>query len=185
MSREHAQNTMGQLISAEAERDAIHIALAPVRAMVTLAPGTHVRADGTDKGGDLPLVGIVDPFLRSAVQPGQWFWLFLYPNTITGLSHVWSHPAFPATEGRTKARDLIEKVAGLCGKTYEAFVSDVRNFGYGGDYIMDNSERYKNVPDDLLLEMWPLFEGQTGVKPHRDLYDPAKKYAGTPYTCSC
>jgi hypothetical protein len=38
----------------------------------------------------------VDPFLADPVQPGQMFWLFLYPQTITGLRHVWEHLAFRA-----------------------------------------------------------------------------------------
>ncbi|MGF1581553.1 MAG: hypothetical protein ACFCD0_19675 [Gemmataceae bacterium] len=90
---------LGQLIQdGDRRRDAIHIAVAPVTAADRLAPGEHV---GLLEEGNIELVGfcdetigIVDPFLTQDVEPGQRFWLFLYPNTITGLRHVWTHPTF-------------------------------------------------------------------------------------------
>ena len=85
------QEAIGKLIDGPAGRDAVHVAVAPVVARVALRPGTHVDATG---GTDGERVGIVDPFLDCAVKPGDRFWLFLYPNTITGLRHVWQHPAF-------------------------------------------------------------------------------------------
>ena len=92
---------LGQLIAdGDRRRDAIHIAVAPVTAAERLTPGQHV---GLVRDGDLELVGpcacaigIVDPFLAAAVEPGQRFWLFLYPGTVTSLRHIWSHPAFTA-----------------------------------------------------------------------------------------
>jgi hypothetical protein len=92
---------LGHLIEdGDRRRDAIHIAVAPVTAADRLAPGQHV---GLVREGDLELVGpcdrtlgVVDPFLAEEVQPGQRFWLFLYPGTITGLRHVWAHPVFTA-----------------------------------------------------------------------------------------
>jgi hypothetical protein len=92
---------LGRLIeNGERRRDAVHIAIAPATAALRLAPGQHV---GLVEAGNSELVGpcdenigIVDPFLAQEVEPGQKFWLFLYPGTITGLRHVWSHPAFQA-----------------------------------------------------------------------------------------
>lgn len=92
---------LGQLIEdGERRRDAIHIAIAPVTAACQLNPGEPV---GLIEPGNRELVGpsdsnigIVDPFLTAVVEPGQRFWLFLFPNTITSMRHVWNHPAFQA-----------------------------------------------------------------------------------------
>ena len=92
---------LGHLIEdGDRRRDAIHIAVAPVTAAERLSPGQHV---GLVRAGDPELVGpcdntigIVDPFLAEAVEPGQRFWLFLYPGTVTSLRHLWTHPAFTA-----------------------------------------------------------------------------------------
>ena len=100
---------LGQLIeNGDRRRDAIHIAVAPVTAAEQLAPGQHV---GLIEPGNLELVGpcgcnigVVDPFLTQQVEPGQRFWLFLYPGTITGLRHVWSHPAFTAAAAAVKEK---------------------------------------------------------------------------------
>jgi hypothetical protein len=100
---------LGRLIEdGERRRDAVHIALAPVTAADRLTPGQHV---GFVQAGNVELVGrcddnvgIVDPFLAEHVEPGQRFWLFLYPGTITGLRHVWTHPAFTAAAAAIKEK---------------------------------------------------------------------------------
>jgi hypothetical protein len=100
---------LGQLIQdGDRRRDAIHIAVAPVTAAGRLAPGQHV---GLVQEGNLELVGlcnqpigVVDPFLAAEVEPGQRFWLFLYPGTISGLRHVWSHPAFTAAAAAVREK---------------------------------------------------------------------------------
>lgn len=75
-----------------AGRDAIHIAVIRRVAATTLYPGQHVDVDGLPNGNKT--VGIVDPYLTTPVYPGSQFWLLLYPRSITGLRHVWTHPDF-------------------------------------------------------------------------------------------
>jgi hypothetical protein len=90
---------LGRLITdGDRRRDAVHVAVAPVTAAGRLAPGQHVgfiRPNDTELvgAGGTP-IGVVDPFLRDDVRPGERFWLFMYPNTVTSLRHVWTHPAF-------------------------------------------------------------------------------------------
>jgi len=98
---------LGQIITdkAKAQKDAIHIAVAPVQAVWRLTPGEHI---GLDKNGfatnDLEdcvgqkFIGIVDPFLKESVRKNDYFWIFLYPQTVTGMRHEWSHPLFDSAK---------------------------------------------------------------------------------------
>src|SRR5262249_7415610 len=99
----------------ERRRDAVHVAVAPVTAAEALKPGQHVGfslAGQTEAVGPVEprrQIGVVDPFLEDPVQPGQGFWLFLYPNTVPSLRHVWTHPAFaPKVPGRAAVSDAKE-----------------------------------------------------------------------------
>lgn len=73
---------VGTILESDPGRDAVHVALLPMLATREMKPGEHLKN------------GIVDPFLREPVQPGQRYFLFLYPGTVTSLRHVWTHPAF-------------------------------------------------------------------------------------------
>lgn len=88
-----ALETLGTTnIPATSGRDAIHIAVIRMVATTRLFPGQHVGVDGSPNAEKT--VGIVDPYLPGPVYPDQPFWALLYPRTITGLRHVWTHPDF-------------------------------------------------------------------------------------------
>lgn len=103
------QVKVGEVITGSARRDAIHVAVAPVVAGERLCAGMHVLLDGhgvafmddsMGNGAELVgertdrTVGVVDPFLTESVKKGDRFYVFLYPNTVTGMRHHWMHPAF-------------------------------------------------------------------------------------------
>ncbi len=88
---------LGQLITGDAARDAIHVAVAPVVAGEDLNPGDRVgiHTDGkVYKECRVGYTGVVDPYLPEMVREGERFWLFLKPGSVTSLRHVWTHPAF-------------------------------------------------------------------------------------------
>ncbi len=97
MSNQQQTPNIGQLITGEAARDAIHVAVAPVVAGEDLNPGVRVglHSDGkVYKECRVGYIGAVDPYLPEMVREGERFWLFLKPGSVTSLRHVWTHPSF-------------------------------------------------------------------------------------------
>lgn len=90
--------TLGTLLKGEIQRDAIHIAIMPVIThrdlypgeSVKLIPGTKNTVMGCERDST-DCVGIIDPFLEGYIPGGSQVWMFLNPNTITGLRHEWTH----------------------------------------------------------------------------------------------
>lgn len=176
---------LGELIAnPNQQRDAIHIAIAPVTAAVTLFPGQRIGFIGTDRERVSTkadeLIGIVDPFLRDPVYPGQRCFMFLFPNTVTGMRHHWDHPAFAtqATAVDTKfaeAKAVIEAFADRVGESYEGVMEDARSFVKNGCYRCAGA-RWEGVwAGD---EFWNAYEIVTGEKVPED-------DRGGIYSCSC
>lgn len=102
-----ALDTIGTVLTQDEGRDAVHVAVICCEAAEELRGGDEVVLMGlANKGRSGPplvcspnpqdtVLGIVDPFIKTDLELGDLFWVFLMPRTITGLKHVWSHPAFP------------------------------------------------------------------------------------------
>lgn len=173
---------LGQIIEEPRNRDAIHVAVAPVSSNETLYPGQHVGliAGSVTEVGTMPhAIGVVDPFLTHKVTPGQKFWLFLYPQTVTSLRHEWTHPAFDAPSAAplpnpvAESKAWLEDIAKRCGVTYERMMDAIERDGY---IHMGENEAYRAVIDDVCDELQRHSEIVLGRKLSGFVY---------PFSCSC
>ena len=91
-----AEANVGELIYGWANRDITHIAIMPVTVLFACAPGQHVHAHGifAYEPDDMYKAknAIIDPYLESSLMQGDKCYVFLYPDSITSLSHNWTHP---------------------------------------------------------------------------------------------
>lgn len=174
---------VGKLISVDEQRDAIHVAVAPVVASKVLWPGTHigfvVEGDTQRVGVVATPIGIVDPFLKHRVSSEERFWMFLYPRTITSLRHGWTHPAF-LPEIESAGSDPISKAwlrqyADRYDVSYAEMIEATRNYLKTGQYFSRGPTfEGENVPD----EFWTHYERATGATvPDED--------RRTFFSCSC
>lgn len=189
---------LGQLITDPAQqRDAIHIAVASVVAAMELQAGDELEfAKACDtmyvrKSIHKP-IGIVDPFLKTVIQPEDRFWMFLMPNTITSLRHDWTHPAFavPVADKAASEKWMADYAschyssdddgyAGWCGKyTAEQVIEFAKDFLLNGDrHVQQGSESLRD--DTNAAEFWRHFEVITGMKV------PDYHQSTVPFCCTC
>ncbi len=188
-----ALETLGTLIPEGSGRDAIHLAVDPAVAAMTLRPGEDVGfVDGGVGICDNP-VGIVDPFLKANLKKGDRFWLVVYPRTITSLRHVWEHPAFPVSavdlrQAVNRAPEPSKAVSeqwlrDFCAaadcpgyeRTIALALDHIEEDGWSDEYLL---VRGSDAHGDIPPEFWTHFEIVTGVKA------PEQKRA-TYFSCSC
>lgn len=153
---------LGQIIDGSMQRDAVHIAIAPVVATQVLKPGQDIGfveiGDTQRVGVASTPIGIVDPFLKQEVQAGQQFWMFLYPNTILGLRHDWTHPAF----GRFDSKKWLEKFASEVELTLDELIAAAKQFIATGDDYCLGFETPEIVWEES-TNFWKHFEIFTGM----------------------
>ena len=165
-----SQFLIGKIIAGTGEPDAIHIAIMPVVSSETLSPGQHIGL--IDKQNvsvrAVKYHGIVDPFLTKDVIPGQNFYMFLYPNTITGLRHVWTHPDIdsnPTALDKSESEIWLRNFAAEVDADYDEMMYVAASHCHGdgwGNYLSEGGKwEGQNTPD----EFWTHYAVVTGKTP--------------------
>lgn len=103
---------LGEIITGEAKRDAMHIAVVPMIAHEVLYPGQRICCTlwNRAKRAETNAIGIVDPFLDHPVPIEAEFWVLMLPNTVTNLRHEWDHSALATPEEEAEETVRIAKL---------------------------------------------------------------------------
>jgi len=178
---------LGELPLANSRRDAVHIAVYAVKAAEDLLPGARVRVSLYSRNEpnawlayDEQEDGVVDPFLLQPVKEGEWFWLMLFPGSIVGLRHDWTHPVFPSEtatsiENAESSEKWLRAYALRYRTAYDSMVNGAKRgewVGFGDD---NGPPQYRGAE----VEFWHHMEVLTGQKfgkAHRDK---------TSFNCAC
>lgn len=190
-----AVETMGGILPENAGgRDAVHVAVFSASSNIRLFPGQDVslvETGGRDEmvapGGDT--IGIVDPFLRHSVEPGYRFWVYLYPRTITALSHRWTHPAWEGLHGSSyvppsaklaSEKWLREFIANTeCPDYEETLALAARRADCSDDYPEEDYLLVRGIDahGEIPPEFWDHVENVIGR--------PIRGKKATYFSCSC
>ena|SRR3990167_8584641 len=200
---------LGHLITTPQQRDAVHVAVAPVVAAQRLKPGMRIGllADGRAADeSDTKTIGVVDPFLLLPVEKGERFWMFLYPGSITSLRHDWTHPAFngaqaaaPAQQDKAESMKWMEQFADRhhshstdwyhgTGRDYNAdeIIEYAHEFLKTGDrHVQQGSESLRDAmyEDDTAAEFWKHFGIITGIDVSAQVS--IREGSTNPFCCTC
>ena len=170
---------LGAAPVAQSERDAIHVAVIPMKASEMLRPGQRVGIVSEGIAGPLSaVIGIVDPFLVDVVPKDSAFWLCLLPNTVTGMRHEWKHPSFcaaTATDPKEDSVAWLKAAAVSLGVDYDTITSEWSPLE-NDDYI-NNGEHIRDIWYEIDDEFWKHHAVVTGR------VVPEEKRGG--FTCSC
>lgn len=190
--KDQTLDTIGKFLTGGERRDAVHFAVAPVisggflkRAQqVKFAPGSTEIVVAWHYEGDF--IGIIDPFLEASYVPdGKRCWLFMLPNTITGLRHEWTHPAFntqsapilaaPDLTGKARSEKWLREFAELYEGDYRGMVAAAisgESYCFGSD--IEYEDFYKNA------EFWTHIEEVTGKE-----LSTGERESNNNFRCAC
>jgi hypothetical protein len=182
------QFTIGQILTDETDRDAIHVAVLPVISgenylgagdRIGIAYGTKNIVVRKPDG-----IGIVDPFLQRTIHKDEKCWMFIQPNTVENLRHDWRHPAIDDVKPATDEHELwLRQFADRWNFDYAEMIAQASAAAnrYGDNYITAmgidlHSKDELGADHDLFWEHLEKLTGKFFTDEHRDNFV---------WSCSC
>ena len=185
MSDKYLPN-LGETPHADAQRDAVHIAVVPLKARckyrlypgcsVKLVPGRTDSVMEVRNDYDPDCIGVVDPFRKEPANDGDMCWVFLKPNSISYLRHAWEHPAFDIPSKMSEAETWLRTFAADNAFDFDGMMKAATSSDYDAHVVASND---LDISSKATKEFWYWVEKYTGNAPDQ------RKVAGFGFSCSC
>ena len=105
-----AQDTVGKKLPGELPRDAVHVPVLSARCFEGRTKPGEIYEDEDGR-----VLGRWDPFVEPKylvadtwLIQGEWYWVFITPNTIEGVRHDWESDLVPR-ETKMSYQEMLEK----------------------------------------------------------------------------
>lgn len=179
-------DVLGRLADANAGRDAVHVAIAPVVcADKYLLPGERIGLVNGRATKKADAIGVVDPFLQEPVANGERFYIALFPGSIESLRHEWTHKAFEQPtvshdDHVEKSKAWIAHAAEVLDMTVNQLMEAARKMVEHGEHTVQyDSQHWRDSWHGALSlkDFWHHYEIVTETK----VPDHEKSF----FCCSC
>lgn len=182
--------SIGKPLTGNEERDCIHIAILPVIAAenlhrgeeIGLIYGTKDQVKSKQRAYDLNPIGIADPYFEEyTIEKGQRFWCFLFPGTVTGLRHHWTHPEVDqqSVEFLSESEKWLREFADRWNFDYDDMISESH---YEEGYItargidLHNRNQLASGDEDKFWDHIEVLTGFRATTNHKENFS---------WSCSC
>lgn len=118
------KNLLGKTPQELGDKDAIHVAIAAVRAAYMLMPGQHITLNDEREAVAASAKqshGVADPFRKDPILRGDVFWMLLSQDQVPNVQHVWEHPKldFSPPKKPPSRNSTLESAAKELGISYD------------------------------------------------------------------
>lgn len=179
------QSKIGTVLESLEPRDAVHIAVfaAPLGVPHSYA-GTYVALVGEVLVPCLVenAIGIIDPFIKRRVYQDEVVLVFIMPNTITGLRHVYQHPMLdgvPEPRSLKSEVDWVTTFATTMNCTYTEFMEMADAYVDHGDCVTLGVELGAAFYEGDWPGFWERYDRITGLESGKSGLDDAF------FNCAC
>jgi hypothetical protein len=164
------KNLLGRTPTALGMKDALHVAVVSLRAAYNLSVGSRIslneHGEAVCNGDEKDTFGIVNPYRKTDVVRGEWFWCMMDFGDIPKVKHVWDHPtvSFEPPTREVELNETLNSYAKDLGITYQQLMditAKVVDSWEAQPYPKDGTKTEEEVDAVEMWDFWYEWQEET------------------------